>query len=203
MRTPSTATSAPAPTPPAPAAPATSAARARVLETATRLFYAEGIHKVGVDRIVTEAGVTRATFYRHFPGKEDLVRSYVQEWDARIRTEVEHAEALGLTADQLLPLMMTRLGQEMCEPGFRGCPFINAAAEYPDRSSPVAQAIAEHRAWFRATLARLLGVAGVAEPERRADVVVLLRDGAMVGAALGDPAAVAADLTDAVAALLS
>lgn len=177
-------------------------ARQRVLDAASRLFYAEGIHAVGVDRIVTEAGVTRATFYRHFPGKEDLVRCYIQEWDARVRAEARAALA-ALTPDQLLPLLVARLGQEMCGPGFRGCPFINAAAEYPDPDHPVARAIAEHRTWFRALLAELLAAAGVAEPARRADVVVLLRDGAMVGGALGEPAAVSAALAAAVADLLA
>ncbi|GAA1238682.1 TetR/AcrR family transcriptional regulator [Kitasatospora nipponensis] len=172
-----------------------------MLATATRLFYTEGIHTVGVDRIVTEAGVTRATFYRHFPGKEDLVRCYIQEWDQRIRAELAQAVP-GLTAARLLPLLVTRLGQEMCGPGFRGCPFINASAEYPDPEHPVSQAITEHRAWLRGALVRLLGDAGVPEPERRADIVVLLRDGAMVGAALGDPAVVADRLAAAVAELV-
>ncbi|MDH6116122.1 AcrR family transcriptional regulator [Kitasatospora sp. GAS204A] len=178
-----------------------SAARQRVLDTATRLFYAEGIRAVGVDRIVTEAGVTRATFYRHFPGKEELVRAYIQEWDARIRSEAGAALA-ALTPVQALTMLVTRLGQEMCGPGFRGCPFINAAAEYPDAGHPVTRAIAEHRAWLRALLGELLAAVGVPEPERRADLLVLLRDGAMVGAALGDPAAVVAQLADAVAELV-
>ena len=56
-----------------------SAARERLLRTASDLFYAEGIHSVGVDRIVAEAGVTRATFYRHFPSKEDLVMHRIED----------------------------------------------------------------------------------------------------------------------------
>ena len=60
-----------------------SEARSRLLNTATRLFYAEGIHSVGIDRIIAEAKVTRATFYRHFPGKEDLVLAYLQSAKGR------------------------------------------------------------------------------------------------------------------------
>ena len=63
----------------------TSAARERLLRTASELFYREGIHSVGVDRIIAEAGVTRATFYRHFPSKEDLVEAYLGVEDATIR----------------------------------------------------------------------------------------------------------------------
>ncbi|MFE0465269.1 TetR/AcrR family transcriptional regulator [Kitasatospora sp. NPDC058965] len=178
-----------------------SPARDRVLETATRLFYAEGIHAVGVDRIVTEAGVTRATFYRHFPSKEELVRSYVQAWDQEVRDEVA-AVVPGLGADQALELFLARLGEEMCRPGFRGCPFINAAAEYPDQDNPVARAIASHRTWLRETFALLLGELGVPEPYQRAALLMLLRDGAMVGAALGEPAAVAGQLAVAVRELV-
>ncbi|MFI9272306.1 TetR/AcrR family transcriptional regulator [Kitasatospora sp. NPDC052896] len=196
----SAATSASADAPPV---PRRSAARERVLAAATRLFYAEGIHAVGVDRIITEAGVTRATFYRHFPGKEDLVRSYVEEWDARVRAEAVSVLAR-LTAEQVLPALVARLAEEMCGPGFRGCPFINAAAEYPDADHPVTLAIAAHRQWFRGLLARLLAETGlpVEAAEQRADELVLLRDGAMVGAALGAPTPVAATLERAVRELL-
>jgi AcrR family transcriptional regulator len=178
-----------------------SAARDRVLDTATRLFYTEGIHAVGVDRIVTEAGVTRATFYRHFPSKEELVRSYVEHWDAGVRAQVAAAFP-GLTAQRALELFVVRLGEEMCRPGFRGCPFINAAAEYPDPASPVARAIAAHRAWLRGTFAQVLAESGAAGPEQKAELLMLLRDGAMVGAALGEPAAVAGSLAAAVRALV-
>src|SRR5947207_4781212 len=61
-------------------------ARARVLETAARLFYAEGVHAVGIDRIIAEAGVAKATFYHHFPSKDDLVRAYVVEQSSWQRT---------------------------------------------------------------------------------------------------------------------
>jgi AcrR family transcriptional regulator len=183
-----------------------SPARERLLATATRLFYAEGIHTVGVDRIVTEAGVTRATFYRHFPGKEDLVRGYIEEWDAGVRAEAAAALADGgLVGEQGLELLVSRLGQEMCGPGFRGCPFINAAAEYPDPAHPVARAIAAHREWLLGVMAELLRAAGVpeVEVEQCAGVLMLLRDGAMVGAALGEPARTAEQLAAAVRALVS
>jgi AcrR family transcriptional regulator len=63
----------------------------RLLETASGLFYSEGIHSVGVDRLVSEAGVTRATFYRHFPTKEALVEAYLRTADQRLRANVENA----------------------------------------------------------------------------------------------------------------
>src|SRR3954471_20333533 len=74
--------------------PRPSEARQRLLTTATRIFYGEGIHSVGVDRIIADAKVTRATFYRHFPGKEDLVLAYLQSADQAIRNQVEPATHL-------------------------------------------------------------------------------------------------------------
>ncbi|MEV4423053.1 TetR/AcrR family transcriptional regulator [Patulibacter sp. NPDC049589] len=170
------------------APPKPSAARDRLLETASRIFYAEGVHAVGVDRVISEAQVTRATFYRHFPGKELLVEAYLRAADVDIRTRgAAAAEALG-TGD---PLALVRafvagVGDEICLSGFRGCPFINAAAEYPDPDSAVRVVVDEHRAWFHDTLEALLTAGGHADPAHGARVLVQLRDGAMVGGYLGD-----------------
>jgi AcrR family transcriptional regulator len=65
----------------------------RLLATASRLFYAEGIHAVGVERLVSEAAVTRATFYRHYPTKDDLVAAYLAETSRQIRAAVDEARA--------------------------------------------------------------------------------------------------------------
>ncbi|WP_246213659.1 TetR/AcrR family transcriptional regulator [Kitasatospora viridis] len=178
-------------------------ARDRILETASRLFYAEGIHAVGVDRIVTEAGVTRATFYRHFPGKEELIRSYLVGRDAALREGAAKVLASGATGAEGVLLVVERLGAKMRREGFRGCPFINAAAEYPDPAHPVSVAIAAHRAWLLGLFTELLRGGGWPDPRATAEHLVLLRDGAMVGAALGDPVAVARRLTAAVAGVLS
>lgn len=155
--------------------------RERLLRTASDLFYREGIHAVGVDRIIDEAGVTRATFYRHFPSKEDLVLAYLQREDAGIRSAFDAAEASGASPDGLIDLVVEGLADDVQLHHTRGCPFINAAAEYPDPSSQIRKDIAAHRAWFRDTLAQLLTAAQVPAPGDKADALVLLRDAAMVG----------------------
>lgn len=160
--------------------PATSAARERLLRTASDLFYREGITSVGVDRLVTEADVTRATFYRHFPGKEQLVEAYLDSEDAYIRGMF--AGVAGLEdPQQKLALLIEGLAADIQTRHTRGCPFINASAEYPDPDSPVRRTVASHRAWFRSTLEQLLTEAGVDDPAERAGELVLLRDAAMVG----------------------
>jgi AcrR family transcriptional regulator len=160
--------------------------RERLLATARRLFYTEGIHTVPVDRLVTEAGVTRATFYRHFPAKDDLVEEYLRVTDAELRTAV--AEALDHpdpqhAADALLEL----IGQVACSAGFRGCHFINASAEYPDPAAPIRVAVADHRAWFQDIVTRLAARAGHPDPDYAGRVLVLLHDGALSAAELDDP----------------
>jgi len=179
----------------------TAGPRDRLLETARRLFYAEGIHTVGVDRLVTEAEVTRATFYRHFPTKEALVEAYLRATDADLRHAVDDA----LTTDdpqRALRALLDLIGHTTNAPGFRGCHFINAAAEYPDAAHPVRIAISGHRAWFQHTVTELAAQLGHPDPAEAGQMLVLLHDGALAAAQLDDPAAVRRAVTSAALQLL-
>ena len=170
--------------------------RERLLRTASDLFYREGITGVGVDRLVSAADVTRATFYRHFPSKEDLVEAYLHSEDAYIRgmfagvADVEDPKTR-------LELLIGGLAADIQTRHTRGCPFINASAEYPDPDSPVRRMVASHRAWFRGTLEQLAQAAGLAEPDEVAASLVLLRDAAMVGGYLDGWPGVEASFTTA------
>jgi len=155
-------------------------ARERLLQAATALFYTEGIHSVGVDRIIETAGVTRATMYRQFGGKENLVLAYLSEEDRRLRTLFDAAGALSDDPRALLDLVVAGISDDIRERHTRGCPFINAAAEYPDEG-PVRALIAEHREWFRGALRALAAAAGYADADGLAAALVLLRDAALVG----------------------
>lgn len=162
-------------------------ARERLLQAASQVFYGEGIHAVPVDRIIAEAGVTRATFYRHFAGKEDLVRAYLEARDQQIRVTVNDSARDLEDPDALLRAFVDGIDEDICQPGFRGCPFINAAAEYPDPTHPVRLVIAAHRTWFRETLEHLMTAIGHPEPESAARTLAMLRDGAMTTAYLDHP----------------
>ncbi|MET7335032.1 TetR/AcrR family transcriptional regulator [Nonomuraea sp. NPDC005650] len=178
-----------------------SPARERVLETATRLFYTEGVHSVGIDRIIAEAGVAKATFYHHFPGKDDLVRAYVTQ-----QTALQRAMVAALKAASPRGKLM-ELFAFMCEfgagPDYRGCPFVNTAAEYPDPAHPVRQAINEYRRWVRGLYRDLLAADGHPDPEVTAGIVLLLRDGLVVGFDLDDPATVRAAAQEALTRVLA
>jgi AcrR family transcriptional regulator len=175
-----------------------SAPRDRLLETASRLFYAEGIHAVGVDRLVSEASVTRATFYRHFAGKEALVVAYLQGKNAL--AHALFAEASAKTSDPVLLLhaVVVAITEDVCGEGFRSCPFINAAAEYPDANGAVRQAVRAFREWFHDMLLELLTAAGHPDPAGAARRLVIVRDGTMVGGYLDDHREVLASLGAAV-----
>jgi AcrR family transcriptional regulator len=159
--------------------------RERLLRTARGLFYRDGIHSVGVDRIVEAASVTRATFYRHFPGKEDLVRAYLDLEDADLRSAF--ADVSGLPPEAALEALIQGIADDVTRNHTRGCPFINAAAEYPDADSPVRVTVKNQRDWFRSTVERALIAADRDSPTERAGALVLLRDAALVGGYLDGP----------------
>jgi AcrR family transcriptional regulator len=186
-----------------PAVPRSSPAREHLLETASKIFYEEGINSVSVDRIIDAANGTRSTFYRHFPSKEDLVAAYINERDTQIRSACEMAAEHEPDPANLLRLIIGAIGDDLCSPGFRGCPFINAAAEFPDPASIIHQAVAAHRSWFRGLILDLITRAGARAPEPTARTLILLRDGAMVGGYLEDATATRAALTEAVDSILS
>lgn len=173
------ATAATSPVASAPKRP--SAARTRLIDSATRLFYEEGIHAVGVDRIIDEAAVTRATLYKQFGGKENLVLAYLRNEDEMLRAMFAEAGAAVTDPGSLVDAVIDGIAADIRLRHTRGCPFINAAAEYPDAEGAVRQLIDEHREWFRSTLRAVAEGAGLDEPDDVAASLVLLRDAALVG----------------------
>jgi AcrR family transcriptional regulator len=161
-----------------------------LLATATRIFYAEGLHSVGIDRIVAEAKVTRATLYRHFPSKDDLVVAYLQGVHEMERGSLDKALTSGLPADDVLRAVAKSIADGIRSDQFRGCAFLNAVAEYPDPEHPVHQAVLAHREWFLSIVTDLLTQVGENAPELAGRHFVMLRDGAMVSGCLSDPAEV-------------
>ncbi|MET8373945.1 TetR/AcrR family transcriptional regulator [Micromonospora profundi] len=182
--------------------PRPSEARLRLLATATRIFYAEGIHSVGVDRIIAEAKVTRATFYRHFPSKDDLILAYLREIHGMERGRVEAALAADPSPAGALLAIAGSIAESIQASGFRGCAFLNAAAEYPDPNHPVHQEVIGHRQWFLDTLTALMAQVHEETAGPAARHFVMLRDGAMAAGCLFDPALVSETFLRGVEGLL-
>ena len=159
-------------------------ARDRILETAFALFYARGIRAVGVDLIIAESGVAKATFYKHFPAKDELVLAYLDKvdgiWTQQLRAA---AEAAGSDpADQLVG-MFDALASACRREGYRGCAFINAAAESVP-GSPVHERTVAHKDAVRAWVRDLADAAGASDPDGLARALTLLLDGGLSDGAL-------------------
>jgi AcrR family transcriptional regulator len=148
------------------------AMKQRILQTADRLFYLQGIRAVGVDTIAAEIGISKRTLYNHFPSKDALIAAYLA---GRFRltppSDIPPAEQILATFD--------RLERGFAGKGFRGCPFVNAVAELGTEDRAVKKmAIAfkdSRRAWFRDLLIRL----DVADPDELATQLQMLVDGAI------------------------
>jgi AcrR family transcriptional regulator len=163
-----------------------STARVRLLQVADLLFYADGINSVGIDRIIAEAGVTKATFYKQYGSKDALILEYVTGRDRQIRAALDDLAAASPDPSSTLAALIDAVVADTARSDFRGDPFINAAAEFPAPGHPVRVAIAEHRDWFAGFLEDLLRECGHPQAGAAADEFYVLRDGAVSGAYSGD-----------------
>lgn len=161
-----------------------SAARDRILTTATGLFISTGIRSVGVDRLISESGVARATFFRHFPTKDELVVAFLESQAADARRTLGAVRAQPDGARALLAEIASgsKMGMDCAE--FRGCEYINTAAEYSDPEHPARVVVDRHRAWVRDLMADSLTEIGHPTPTGTAEVLFTMRTGAIVASSL-------------------
>ncbi len=161
--------------------PERSSARERLLDAADELFYADGVHTVGIDRIIERAGVAKASLYSTFGSKDELIRAYLaRRYAARQERMTRMLERFDTPREKVLGVF-DLLGELFAEPGYRGCAFVNASAESAAGSS-VEQVSTEYRTWYRTLFQDLAEQAGVPDPETFARQMVLLYDGATVSA---------------------
>src|SRR3979490_2363525 len=168
----------------------------RILETADRLFYLQGIRAVGVDTIAAETGISKRTLYNHFPSKDELISAYLQR-------RFTHAPPSDKPPVEQILGTFDRLERGFASKGFRGCPFVNAVAELgaEDRSvKKIAIAFKEsRRLWFRDLLLQL----GVADPEGLATQLTLLVDGSIAQDLVRDDPSMARAAKEAARVLLA
>lgn len=180
-----------------------SEARDRLLRTASAIFYAKGINSVGVEEIVSEARVTRATFYRHFPSKDDLIVAYLRATDEDIRAQVHAITEQQQPAAETIRAIAGWIVGQIKSSDFRGCAFLNAAAEYPDADSGVQKAVLDHRAWLQQVMQAELERLRQEPSEAGAQFFVMIRDGAMAAGCLANRDAVCGAFMRGVEAMLT
>jgi AcrR family transcriptional regulator len=154
--------------------------KAHIARVAARLFYEEGIHAVGVDRIADEAHITKRTLYHHYPSKDELIAAAL-----RVAPMVAFPSD-GDPVDRIIGAF-EMLGEFLTNTRYRGCPYIIFTAELVERGHPARQIIerriAKRRAWFR----EMAQQAGVSDPDLLSEQLDVLFDGALAsGTKRGD-----------------
>ena len=176
-------------------------ARERLLDAADELFYEEGIHIVGIDRVIEKAGVAKASLYSTFGSKDELVRAYLNRKYEQRRTRITEWVARYDTPRDKVLGVFDALGESIAQPGYHGCAFANATAE-SSRGSAAEQVTQTYRAWMRALFTDLAGQAGAADPATLGAQLHLLYDGVNWAARIDRDLAAAGRAQAAAAALL-
>ena len=159
-------------------------ARERLLAAATELFYDEGVHTVGIDRVIERAGVAKASLYSAFGSKDELVRAYLQgRADLRQQRILDWLAPIADPRERLLAIF-DFLAMTAAEPTFRGCAFINASAEGPRGETKITRVSADYRAWKRRLFTDLAHACGISNSDTLAEQLMVLYDGAIVAASM-------------------
>ncbi|MET1025705.1 MAG: TetR/AcrR family transcriptional regulator [Dongiaceae bacterium] len=157
----------------------------RIRETARRLFYRDGIRAVGVDEIVTQAGVTKPSLYRAFASKDELAAAYLRDYDLEFWRRFDAAVAAhpGDPKAQILRYL-GGLGRRAGAGEYRGCGLSNAAVEYPETDHPARLVATDHKRRLRERLRGMAAEMGARDPDMLGDGLLLLCEGAFIAGQL-------------------
>ena len=176
----------------------------RVFAVAADLFYRESIRSVGVETIVKAAGVAKISLYRNFASKDELIVAYLENRNAAYWRQIDRLMATRHDARGRLRALIAYVTGRATTRGYRGCPFINYAAEFPDSSHPGHRVVEKNKREMRQRLAALSKAIGARRPGRLADALFLLIEGAYASSqTLGGRAGPGATLARAAAALIA
>ncbi|HYV38918.1 MAG TPA: TetR/AcrR family transcriptional regulator [Gemmataceae bacterium] len=167
----------------------TSEAKQRILETADRLFYQDGVRAVGIDRIIAEARVAKMSLYKHFSSKDELILAVLKRREESVLEFFHSAmKRHGNKAKSQLRAFFAALKDFFESPGFRGCPFQNAAVELADPTHPGAEFVRGHKQRFSDFLRGLVEETVGKAAAKVAPAVAILVEGALVTAVIqGNP----------------
>ena len=178
--------------------------RARILDTASRLFYEQGVRAVGVDLVTAKAGVAKTSIYRHFRTKDALVAAFLEREDAAFWASWD--EVAAHHADDPageLRAHFAWIAERLRRPNYRGCPQVNVAAEFADADHPARRIARDHKVELRRRFKAIAEGMDIASPDSLAAQLTLLANGAFVSAQLLAAGEAEPVLQDAVAALVA
>jgi len=175
----------------------------RIRRSARELFYREGIRAVGVEEIVTQAGVTKPSLYRSFLSKDELAADYLRGYEAEFWERFDAAVAAhpGDPRAQIMDYL-TGLASRAVKPGYRGCGLTNAAIEYPDRGHPARTVSDPHKRELRKRLKAMAAGMGAAKPAVLADGLLLLIEGTFASSQIFGPGGPGGSVAEAADALI-
>ncbi len=160
--------------------------RERLLDAATKLFNEEGIRVIGIDRVLREADVAKASLYSLLGSKDNLVVAYLERLDDEYRQRWAARTRSGVDVDGKVLAFFDMAIEEEPEKNFRGSPFFNAATEYPrpetDSERRIVETALNHRRWMHATMAELLSEKNGYDSSGQADEMLIFLDGGLAGA---------------------
>jgi AcrR family transcriptional regulator len=165
---------------------ADSTVRERLLDTADRLFYHEGVGAVGIDRVLAEAGAAKASLYQHFGGKDQLVAAALERRTMAGRASVEAYLADTPPSQRALKFFDWVILWTKSE-DFRGCPLQHTLTELTDTAHPARNIALAQRAWFSERFLEWTKVAGVKDASATARALMVLFDGALAGSEIDGP----------------
>jgi AcrR family transcriptional regulator len=162
--------------------------RERILQTASALFYSRGVHAVGVDLVVEEAGVAKTSLYRHFHTKDDLIAAYLRREDEEFWSCWNRVTELHKTDPFAeLEAHMDWIGERICRPNYRGCPQLNVVAEFPDANHPACKIALAHKQELRRRLKSIAERLRVKRQEELAGQLAVFINGAFLSSQLMFP----------------
>src|ERR1700722_15521244 len=150
----------------------------KVLSTASRLFYANGVRAVGIEWIVAESGVAKTSLYRHFQTKDDLIAAFLEREDREFWQQWEGIVGAAANPNAELMSLLGWIGKRVSRDGYRGCPQINVAAEFADPEHPARMIRRRHKVAMLERLRNIVGQIGVTRPNDTAVQLAMLIDGA-------------------------
>ena len=154
--------------------------RDQLIDAAAELFHRHGFNATGIDRILSEAGVAKMTLYNHFKSKDELILAALRRRDLTFREELIAYVESHTDSPRAALLALFDAHREWFErTNFRGCMFINAAAEFAGISESIRQVAEEHKKLVHAYVRGLTSAAGARNPDELADQLMLLIDGAI------------------------